>query len=43
MKAIKQIIGTVAVGCVLALSTTSNLQAQDQKSPPGTYYQGDFL
>jgi hypothetical protein len=38
MKAIKQIIGTVAVGCVLALSTTSNLQAQDQKSPPGTYY-----
>lgn len=38
MKAIKQIVGTVAVGCVLALSLTSGLQAQDQKSPPGTYY-----
>jgi hypothetical protein len=38
MKAIKQIVGTVAVGCVLALSTTPCIQAQDQKSRPGTYY-----
>ena len=38
MKAINRVVGTVAVGCVLALSTTPYLQAQDQKSPPGTYY-----
>lgn len=38
MKAIKQIVGTVAAGCVLVLSPTPHLQAQDQKSPPGTYY-----
>lgn len=38
MKAIKQIVGTVAAGCVLVLSPTPHVQAQDQKSPPGTYY-----
>lgn len=38
MKAIKQIVRKLAVGCVLALSITPCLQAQDQKSPPGTYY-----
>lgn len=38
MNAMKRIIVTLAVGCVFALSLTSNLQAQDQEWPPGTYY-----
>lgn len=38
MKATNQIIGRLIMGCVLAVGLVSNLHAQAQKSPPGTYY-----
>jgi hypothetical protein len=38
MKATKQKIAGLIVGCVCALGLTSHLQAQVQASPPGTYY-----
>ena len=38
VKAVNQIIVRLIVGCVCALGLIANLQAQDQKSPPGTYY-----
>jgi hypothetical protein len=38
MKAINRIIVGLAVGCVITLGLAVNIQAQNQKSPPGTYY-----
>jgi hypothetical protein len=34
----KQTVVRLTLGCVLAFGLTTNLQAQDQELPPGTYY-----